>query len=131
MEVTKLVFSNANDKEVLRFAKGGELKKAQLLIIDPSNPLSTQVKKITGDFLNSSDYKDIGVGNFNILTHKHSNKIFIVYPKRIYDSLPEQEKQDDIRYLKNVEKIRLDTRSMADGGSLDKDIADKIDQDLK
>ena len=123
--------SNANDKEVLRFAKGGELKKAQLLIIDPSNPLSTQVKKITGDFLNSSDYKDIGVGNFNILTHKHSNKIFIVYPKRIYDSLPEQEKQDDISYLKNVEKIRLDTRSMADGGSLDKDIADKIDQDLK
>ena len=97
-------------------AKGGELKKAQLLIIDPSNPLSTQLKKITGDFLNSADFKDIGSGNFNILTHKHSNKVFIVYPKRIYDSLPEQEKQDDINYLKNVEKIKLNSDSMADGG---------------
>jgi hypothetical protein len=99
-----------------QYAKGGELKKAQLLIIDPSNPLSTQLKKLTGDFLNSADFKDIGSGNFNILTHKHSNKVFIVYPKRIYDSLPEQEKLDDINYLKNVEKIKLDTRSMAKGG---------------
>jgi hypothetical protein len=105
-------FSNFNPK----MAKGGELKKAQLLIIDPSNPLSTQLKKLTGDFLNSADFKDIGSGNFNILTHKHSNKVFIVYPKRIYDSLPEQEKQDDISYLKNVEKIKLDSGSMAHGG---------------
>lgn len=105
-------FSNFNPK----MAKGGELKKAQLLIIDPSNPLSTQLKKLTGDFLNSADFKDIGSGNFNILTHKHSNKVFIVYPKRIYDSLPEQEKLDDINYLKNVEKIKLNSDSMADGG---------------
>jgi hypothetical protein len=98
------------------YAKGGELQTAQLLIIDPSNPLSSQVKKITGDYLNSDEYKDISVGNFNILTHKASKKVFIVYPKRIYESLPKEEKQDDINYLKNVEKIKLDTRSMAHGG---------------
>jgi hypothetical protein len=100
------------------YAKGGELQTAQLLIIDPSNPLSSQVKKITGDYLNSDEYKDISVGNFNILTHKASKKVFIVYPKRIYDSLPEQEKQDDINYLKNVEKIKLYSESMADGGAI-------------
>jgi hypothetical protein len=125
------ILDNGNERSVVvskkgvekldapEYAKGGELKTAQLLIIDPSNPLSTQLKKLTGDFLNSADFKDIGSGNFNILTHKHSNKIFIVYPKRIYDSLPEQEKQDDINYLKNVEKIKLDSESMAHGGMVE------------
>lgn len=87
------------------FAEGGDTEKATLLLIDSANPLSSQVQKITGDALNTGDYKDVGVGNFNILTHKKSGRVFIVYPKRIYDQLPKEEKQDDLDYLKRVEKI--------------------------
>jgi hypothetical protein len=98
-------------------AEGGDVAKATLLLIDSVNPLSAQVQKITGDTLNTGDYKDIAVGNFNILTHKKSGKLFVVYPKRIYDQLPKEAKQDDIDYLKKVEKISFASGGiMAEGG---------------
>lgn len=96
------------------FADGGNTANATLLLIDSANPLSSQVQKITGDTLNTGDYKDVGVGNFNILTHKKSGKVFIVYPKRIYEQLSKEARQDDLNYLKNVEKI-----SFAYGGPTD------------
>ncbi len=82
---------------------------AKLLIIDSKNPLSTQLQKETGDSLNNIDYSDIGVGNFNIVTHKKSGKKFVVYPKRVYDELNDAARKDDISYLKNVEKVEFES----------------------
>lgn len=96
--------------EPFMFAKGGAIKgkKAKLIIVNSSNPLSTQLQAITGDSWNSGDYSDISVGNFNIATHKPTGQKFVVYPKRVYEELSDAVKQDDITYLKNVEGIVLE-----------------------
>lgn len=84
-----------------QYEKGGSIKKAKLLIIDSSNPLSTQLSKETGDSWNGIDYEEKNYGNFTVITHKESGKKFVVYVRRIYDNLNKEALKDDKDFLKN------------------------------
>ena len=131
---TNIYKSGHNALRGIKHARGGKLKNAKLMIINSSNPLSKQLQKETGKSWNDINFKDISVGNFNIVTDKDSGQIFIVYPERIYEELNEHARKDDLDYLKNMEGIEVvdvkaiggDTQEFSIGNEINTKIWGKV-----
>jgi hypothetical protein len=75
-----------------------ENKIAQLLIVKPSNSLSSQLVKITGDSWNLCDYK--GFHDSEVIQHIKTGKWFIVMSQTQYDNFNPEALKDLFGYYK-------------------------------
>ncbi len=89
--------------EIKTFEKGGampESKVGMLLIISDENPLSKQLIEYTGDHYNLVDFDEEKEGDYSILTHKKTGKIFINIPARLVVDKSGDLIQNEHAYLK-------------------------------
>lgn len=102
-------------KKFAAMAKSGELAKkreaaskkttansAKLLVISSKNPLSTQLKKITGDQFSTIDFEEIESNSeYAVIKHKKTGKYYAYVTERYFENLNTQFKKRLIEKLKS------------------------------
>lgn len=79
-------------------------KKIELLVISNDNPLSTQLKKKTGDGWNSHAFKgSSSLGN--IIEHKQSGKLFTVMNKKESSVIRGKRRKDFLTAVKRSNNL--------------------------
>jgi|APCry1669188910_1035180.scaffolds.fasta_scaffold257059_2 hypothetical protein len=78
-------------------------KTATLLIISNSKPLSSQLRKFTGDPWNVQDFEKFGEGDF--IRHKETGKNFVVITKTIFDELSDQFLKNKLAFYRQRYKL--------------------------
>ena len=82
-------------------------KSARLLVVSNNNPLSSQLKKLTGDTYSDSSFDTKEKGD--VLKHKKSGKWFIVISNSELQNLTKQAYDDLMSYYRrtyNLSSIR-------------------------
>lgn len=79
---------------------GSENKKAIVLSISSSNPLSTQLNKITGDSYNSIDFEDLDKGNPLVIKHIKTGDIFVVFNESYISQVDDDVIKDNLDWVK-------------------------------
>lgn len=75
---------------------------AKLLVISSKNPLSTLLKKITGDQFSTIDFEEIESNSeYAVIKHKKTGKYYVYVTERYFDNLNTQFKKRLIEKLKS------------------------------
>ncbi len=105
-------------------AAGGAVgDSAKVLIISSEHPLSTQLVKLTGDSFNNIDFEDLeNASNLNVLKHKKSGQLFVVFIDNYFIQVDKHVIHDDLNYVRDrysiakFEWVRKPSYAMDDSG---------------